>query len=199
MNYYISDPHKESYLLLFHGYGASGQDLLPLSYSLPVNIGVICLEGIFDVPYLAQGKCWFEISADLLGNRNPENWWSANAQKSVEVATQAIKDLQQKFVIAGIGGFSQGGVMALHLAHLIAHKPLFLMSTFLLGKDHLIVPESVIRQSHGTQDQVLPYSLGLRLNQFLQEKKLPIEFFDFVGGHEIPQNIVDKLFKIGVW
>jgi phospholipase/carboxylesterase len=48
-------------------------------------------------------------------------------------------------------------------------------------------------QSHGTQDDLLPYVGAERLRDALNKSGLIVEWHSFRGGHEIPESVLRTL------
>ncbi|MEK6633096.1 MAG: phospholipase, partial [Nitrospirota bacterium] len=48
-------------------------------------------------------------------------------------------------------------------------------------------------QSHGVQDEILPYVGAERLRDALAHAGLPVEWHNFRGGHEIPRVVLQRL------
>ena len=48
-------------------------------------------------------------------------------------------------------------------------------------------------QSHGSDDAVLPYFYAEQLRDFLTEAGVPVDWIGFSGGHEISEEILERL------
>jgi predicted esterase len=48
-------------------------------------------------------------------------------------------------------------------------------------------------QSHGKEDMVVPFEVGLWLKEFLEAHRISVDFVPFNGSHEVPQLVVGKL------
>ena len=74
---------------------------------------------------------------------------------------------------------------------------LVLLSSTLLDEANWAKKASVLKgkrflQSHGTQDQVLPFAVAQKLYQILRGAGMEGEFVSFNGGHEIPMPVLQK-------
>jgi phospholipase/carboxylesterase len=47
-------------------------------------------------------------------------------------------------------------------------------------------------QSHGKSDELIPFDMGQKLNEYLSEKGMKVEFVPFHGGHTITLEVIDK-------
>ena len=100
-----------------------------------------------------------------------------------------------------LGGFSQGSMCALHYFSKNFSKynfqKLALLSSHLVARSLLFTNEELPRvpvfQSHGTNDQVLPYTAAGELLNFLEKNQFQVQFESFMGGHEIPPIVLQKL------
>lgn len=90
-----------------------------------------------------------------------------------------------------LAGFSDGASYALSLGvsngdlftHLIAYSAGF------YARSSPIVGQPRVYQSHGTNDTVLPITLGLDIAELLRGQGYDVTFEQFDGGHIIPYNI----------
>jgi phospholipase/carboxylesterase len=100
-----------------------------------------------------------------------------------------------------LGGFSQGGMIASHLALKgdIKASKLLLLSSTLVGRSELAtaidrqksLPEVFI--SHGLQDPVLSPAIAQQFCDFLDSHKIKTSHEFFTGGHEIPPVVIEKV------
>jgi phospholipase/carboxylesterase len=116
---------------------------------------------------------------------------------ALERLREEMLTLQQQYEDVIVGGFSQGAMMATHLANQLPLAGLVILSGTLLAREllmethhHRTVP---FFQSHGDQDQLLSLSQARALNELLQEKGWPGVWAPFRGGHEIPRQVLDSL------
>lgn len=161
-------------------------------------------------PYLLawgwRGRAWFPIPMEELqreiASGIPRDYAPLTPNGFPQVLAQLeglIFELTDQYDKIVIGGFSQGAMMASHLAASCG-PPLcgaLLYSTVLLDQERLqktIVKETAIPflQSHGIQDPVLSIQNGRKLFSLLQENGWQGEWFEFRGGHEIPMTVLQK-------
>jgi phospholipase/carboxylesterase len=199
-------------VILFHGYGASMQDLYGLSEVIATNDkwDWIFPDGPISVPLgmFMEGRAWFPIDmreleqAMMKGEfRNFEDKCPPEFLKAQDLATIFTNEMMKKYDDVVIGGFSQGAMIATHL--LTQNIPVeklkggLFYSTTLLAKDKLMAglegkKPIPFLQSHGKSDQLLDYNVAMKLFELLKLYRFEGEFISFNGGHEIPMNVITK-------
>jgi phospholipase/carboxylesterase len=98
-----------------------------------------------------------------------------------------------------LGGFSQGSMLATDVTLQLDENPggLVIWSGTLLNEDvwrDRASHHKALRvlQSHGTNDQMLPFSAAGTLRDLLKHAGADVEFLPFAGGHEIPHMVLDR-------
>ena len=199
-------------VVLLHGWGAPGDDLVPLGHEIDAPSGT---RFVFpEAPLMLQ-----------MGFGDSRGWWMLDLeQRQREIAAGRARDLSRKIpeglavarakVIAlldelerrlgakqmVLGGFSQGAMLACDVA-LHTGKPLaglVMLSGTLLAADEwtpLMPKRKGLRvfQSHGSADPLLPSFMAESLRDLLNQAGLPVEWVGFRGGHEIPGVVLEKL------
>jgi phospholipase/carboxylesterase len=196
-------------VLLMHGFGAPGEDLVPLGGMLAVPPSV---RFVFPAaPHAIEGgwgdgRAWWMIDLSRL-DRNGVGDLSgevpvglAEARAQVLALIAALDERAGKSAPLVIGGFSQGAMLACDVAGQL-ERPLAglvqLSGTLLAAR--LWGPRLAARaglpvfQSHGTADPILPFAMAERLRDFLTEAGLSVEWVTFRGGHEIPRPVLAAL------
>jgi phospholipase/carboxylesterase len=194
-------------IVLLHGWGAPGDDLVPLAHELAAP------RTRFFVPAapLAEvggGRAWWHLDpAD-----RPAHAWSdqeaASHQPHRQVLAvraaiqQLLRDIRSRHRPDRLvlGGFSQGAMLSLDVA-LAAEPPVdrvFALSGVLLSDS--LQALKAFRQakppvfiSHGRQDPVLNFQGGQKAKELLERHGFAVEFHPFDGGHEIPPPVVAAL------
>lgn len=199
-------------VVLLHGWGAPGDDLVPLAQEIDAPRGT---RFVFpEAPLSFQ-----------MGFGESRGWWMLDIEKRQrEIAAGRARDLSREVpkglaearakVIAlldelehragarqvVLGGFSQGAMLACDVA-LHTGKPLaglVLLSGTLLAADEwtTLAPKRKglrVFQSHGSSDPLLPSFMAEQLRDLLKQGGLSVEWVSFRGGHEIPGLVLDKL------
>ncbi len=207
-------------LVLLHGYGAPGEDLVPLGRQLAVDPSVRfafpaaphVLE--MGLPKEQAGRAWWPIDMvelqrvamqrdyETLTSRVPDGLVQARAE--VEALLDALEAehgvARNKLVL---GGFSQGAMLATDVALRSERPPaaLAILSGSLITKAEWIPlmrarATMPVLQSHGRTDPLLSFEVAEMLRQELTNAGVAVEFVPFNGGHTIPNGAVDALSKL---
>lgn len=99
-----------------------------------------------------------------------------------------------------LGGFSQGAVLSteIFLTNSLDYSSLVIMAGTLINKESwsLSAPNKIGKaflQTHGKNDNVLPWSLAKELEILLLNSGLKGQLDSFEGGHEIPESLFMKI------
>jgi len=198
----VDRPQATGTVVLLHGFGAPGDDLVPLARVLDVPMrfvfpeAPIALGGMY-----GPGRAWWpldlvkleaELRAGTLRDRRaevPEGLAEARAQ-----VTQMLDELATRFPgKLVLGGFSQGAMLALDVALHRETPPaaVVLLSGTLLAESEWQPRFERLRgvpvfQSHGRHDPLLPFSIAEMLRDQLRAAGAALDWNAFAGGHEIP-------------
>lgn len=199
--------------ILCHGFGAPGNDLVPLGmeyleqepalqgrvlFVFPEAPLSLASQGLFD------GRAWWRIDMLKL-QRAVEFGELRDLRKDVpdglaesrDQLMNLIDDLKTGIGFTSsqlvLGGFSQGSMLATDVALRLAEKPagLIVYSGTLLNENEWRPMASScagmrVLQSHGRRDPLLPFALAEELRDMLQGAGAEIEFHAFAGMHTIP-------------
>ena len=210
----------EFIVVLCHGYGAAGTDLVPFGPELLEHSPTLAERVQFLFP---------EAPIDLedMGMPGGRAWWHLNMLKlQMAVADGEFRDLREeqpdglefarqrllaliaewsertgvpvsRFVL---GGFSQGAMLATDVTLHLDENPagLIVLSGTLLNEAvwRTLTPHRAglsVLQSHGTDDPILPYICAELLRDLLSEAGANVEFVSFRGGHGIPMEVFDRV------
>ncbi len=186
-------------VVLLHGYNMQPADLSPFAHSLGVPALFLMPQGPELCP--TGGHAWWDIDgvarerALLAGPRDlvdqyPAGLAAARQHLSRFLGAIAV-DFQPRRMV--IGGFSQGGMLALDwLLRGSAHAD----GLVLLSASRLALgdwqPRCARLQglpvfvSHGETDRDLSFGAGERLRDFVMDGGAQVTWVPFGGGHEIP-------------
>ncbi len=201
-------------VVLLHGFGAPGDDLVPLAEVLdaPPGTRFAFPEAPLELPPpfgMGNSRAWWMIDFEKLeqvmaggdprdvAGEVPEGLPGARSLV-IAMLEQLQEDLGAPPERTVLGGFSQGAMLSCDVA-LHTERPfagLVLLSGNLLAEAEW-APRMAARarlpvfQSHGTEDPLLPYEGAKRLHEALVAAGLDAVLVKFHGGHEIPPGVVD--------
>lgn len=201
-------------VVLLHGFGAPGDDLVPLWQALDAPRGTrfVFPEGPLALSMgFGQSRAWWMLDLDKL-NRDLAAGRPRDASREVpkglvearERVVALLDDVTRRLGAdpkrTVLGGFSQGAMLSCDVA-LRTTRPfagLVLLSGTLLAQDEWVplMPKRKglrVLQSHGSKDPLLPFFLAEQLRDHLRQAGLPVEWVGFRGGHEIPDAVLTKL------
>jgi phospholipase/carboxylesterase len=182
--------HGERVLVLLHGYGAPGNDLVPLATKIASETGY---RVVLPVGPRASGtgRAWF----DPRGQTLVPSQVAAARQALVGVLASLRAQSVERPVV---GGFSQGAILSLDLA-LSTDEPIGGVVA-LSGAPLPFWPTSSSRlrapiwMAHGRADPVLSFDEARALGERLARRG-EVSFVPFDGGHEVPPTIVSGLVR----
>ncbi|HEY0464393.1 MAG TPA: hypothetical protein VGC79_09305 [Polyangiaceae bacterium] len=201
-------------VVLLHGYGAPGTDLVPLwrELAVPHEVRFVFPEAPLELGF--GGRAWWPIDMARLQDRSSpaaRQRLILEVPPGIDAARGALLELLD--VLARdfgalpahtvLGGFSQGAMLATDTV-LRTSRPfagLALLSGSLISHDEwlpLMAARSglPVLQSHGRADPVLPFEVAERLRDELVAAGLPVEFIAFNGGHGIPGGVLEGLTRM---
>ena len=188
-------------LIWLHGLGADGHDFAPVLPELGLlEAGVrILLPHAPIRPVTINGghpmRAWYDI-------RLPELYRAPDCE-GIRESCARVRDLMQSQIEAGIppvrlllGGFSQGGVIALQLG--LDEAPaagIVALSTYLPCRDTL--PRCApgcppVFLAHGTEDPIVPPDAAEELAGWLATRRIDVTFHRYAMGHSVvPAELAD--------
>jgi len=201
-------------VILLHGFGAPGDDLVSLADVLNVPTGTrfVFPEGPLSLSFgPSDARAWWlidmaRIAADQAAGRARD--LSQDIPKGLAPARETLlgflKEVEHKFGADPrkivLGGFSQGAMLSCDVM-LRTTQPyaglVQLSGTLLAAQEWTPLLQKrkglPVFQSHGTQDELLPYVGAERLRDTLSKSGLAVEWHSFRGGHEITEPVLQRL------
>jgi len=188
--------HKSTIIWL-HGLGDSGEGFLPVApqLALPDELGVRFVFPHAPVqPVTINGgmamRSWYDIKSMDLDKRADE----AGVRESAEKVEMLInKELEsgipaEKIILAG---FSQGGVISLHLAPRLAQRVggVMALSTYMCApnklSDEAKHTDLNVFMAHGRHDDVVPHSAGRNAFDVLSALNMDVSWQDYPMAHQV--------------
>jgi phospholipase/carboxylesterase len=209
---------KSLTVVLMHGFGAPGDDLVGLAEGLGLPGGTtllfpeapLSLTDFVSMPIFGGARAWWMIDIDRyqraiasgqladLPREKPEGL--EDAREKLVAMLDALEASGTPTERVVLGGFSQGAMLATDVV-LHTDRPfagLVILSGTLIAEDDWRPRMTARRglrvfQSHGTEDAILPYALAERLRGELDQAGMRVSFHGFVDGHGIPPAIMREL------
>ena len=186
-------PGAEPWLLvLMHGVGSNEQDLFGLAAYVPAHFHVLSLRAPY--PMGVQAHAWFQFTVDTNGTRHINVAQERAAREQLE---RTVAQAQNELGIAPertvLGGFSQGGIMALSTlltrpatlrAAMVWHSRLLPEVRSLQAPSEAFAGKS-LWISHGTYDNVIPLTSAHAMRDHVQALPLALEYREYASAHEI--------------
>jgi phospholipase/carboxylesterase len=196
-------------IVLLHGFGAAGNDLVPLGRALSAPPGT---RFVFPEAPLGLGREYGAGRAWWMIDMEERMRWMALGQVDIDRVPAGLAEARAK--VNGLldevermlrpppgrlvlGGFSQGAMLSLDVA---LRSPRMLAGLILMSGTHIAAGEWAPRfdarrglpvfMSHGEGDDLLPFSVSVGLRDTLTAHGMPVEWVPFRGGHGIPPLVV---------
>ena len=206
-------------VILCHGYGAPGTDLVPLSWNMSVHYPELANRVVYvfpSAPYsladigLFDGRAWWQVDIGRLTmaiergdlrkvqNEHPEDMLSSR-DKLASLVEDAKQQYQVPISKIILGGFSQGAILATDVALRLSESPaaLCIWSGTLMCEDQWSQlasqrQDTPVLQSHGRNDPLLPFNGAVWLRDMLVAAGMNVDFHEFQGDHTIPLEVLEK-------
>ncbi|MCA8998058.1 MAG: hypothetical protein KDA80_13765 [Planctomycetaceae bacterium] len=209
----IPDETPKLAAVLCHGFGAPGDDLVPLTGTLMQLAPETMKKVLFVYPEaplsladqgIPGGRAWWMLDMEKLARASRTGEFRDLSQESPPRLPQAREELisvldhvQRESSLSWpqiiLGGFSQGSMLATDLTLHLEEKPagLVIWSGTLLNQPVWSRRASGLQglpilQTHGTKDPILPFQAALWLKDLLTTAGANLRFVEFQGPHTIP-------------
>ncbi len=203
----------EVVVILCHGFGAPGTDLVSLGPELLDSHPSIAGAVQFIFPEAP-------LSLDNVGMFGARAWWHLDMERLLAAAQggtfrdlrndhpDGLPDAREKLTALihevrertdlpmsriVLGGFSQGSMLATDVALRLEEPPahLCVWSGTLLNEEvwrELAAKRGSLKvlQSHGRHDPILPFEAAIWLREMFEESGFDVDFIEFPGVHTIP-------------
>ena len=185
-------------VVLLHGFGSQMRDLASLTPSIDAHGYLYAFPNAphpLQVGPGAVGFAWASFP------QRADDEAMADSERRLEAF---LEELMEQFEVAEgqvvLGGFSQGGMMALRagLRNPDRFRGLAVLSGKLPDSAELEagLPESRGQQifiAHGVDDTMIPVEDGRRSREFLEERGYAPEYHEYAMGHQITEQVVADL------
>lgn len=188
----LSGSKPEALVILIHGYGSNGEDLISLAAMMQPSLpfaAFVAPNAPLPLPHMAAAHQWWPIETFSMAER------AAGAAAAAPVLDEFISQELKKAGLTSdrllLVGFSQGTMMALHVG---LRRPEAIAGIVGIS-GMLVAPESLeadissrppVLLIHGTQDDVVPFRAMELASSALAAVGVPVETHASVGiGHTI--------------
>jgi phospholipase/carboxylesterase len=206
-------PNPHASVIWMHGLGADGNDFVPVVQELGLSgapgVRFIFPHAPMQPVSINNGyvmRAWYDVRwGDLEGRSKQAD------EQGVRASQAAIDRLIEQETADGIAaerivlaGFSQGGAIALQVGLRYSRKLAGVMAL----STYLPLAESFAREAaeanrktsifmaHGTQDNVVPYQMGLRSKEILSEHGYDVEWHEYPMPHSV---CLEEIRDIAAW
>ena len=199
-------------VVLMHGFGAPGTDLIGLwrVLDVPRDVRFAFPEAPNQIPGMPGARAWWMLdleraeSAMAEGPRSYANEVPEGMEKATSQVVEMLRGLQVALGVSDqrliVGGFSQGSMVACNAVFTRNVSPRSLvilsgtpvnLSAWTAGMPRREGLD--VLQSHGQQDPLLSFGAAEELRDSMEAAALRVEWIPFRGGHEIPMSVLDGL------
>ena len=206
-------------VVLCHGYGAPGNDLVSLAPELLHRFGSLTSTVRFVFPaaplsleqFGGGARAWWHLDLDRMMAAQSTD--PADAARLLAHQPEGLPAVRKQMLglcaelrgqVPGaklvLGGFSQGAMLATDIALRLEEAPaaLAVLSGTLICAEEWARRAPIraglkVLQSHGRQDTVLGFDGAVALKELLERSGLEVDFIPFDGGHTIALPALEKL------
>ncbi len=192
--------NTDSLVVLLHGYGASGNDLIPLAdlmaQALP-GAAFVSPHAVETMPY-SGGAAYQWFALNTLSREELDAGTRSAAAALDDFLDAELQRLALPPERLALVGFSQGTMMALHvgLRRRIAPAAIVGLSGVIAGADRLrdeIVCRPPVLLMHGAADEVIPVGALHLTREVLSNAGVPVDAHICPDlGHGIDDIVVDR-------
>jgi phospholipase/carboxylesterase len=198
-------------IVLCHGFGAPGDDLVSLWRTLrvPTRTRFVFPEAPIDLGarYMG-GRAWWRIDmmrleqAVMSGTPRDTTEVPEGMNEAREAVLRMLEAMEAELAPSSVvlGGFSQGAMVSCDIATRSDFRlaGLVVMSGTLVAAHEWAAgwPKRKglrVLQSHGREDPLLPFSVAEELRDDLRDAGLDVQWVPFTGGHGIPPKVLEEL------
>lgn len=200
----------DAVVIWLHGLGDSGNGFAPIvpELKIPSSLAIrfVFPHATVRPVTINNGmpmRAWYDIkSLDFNQRADVEGVLESAEQVSALIDAEISKGIPAERIL--LAGFSQGGVIALHLGTRFGHKlaGIMALSTYmsqpetLSEQGHSANKETEIFCAHGQQDEVVPMFLGHAAFKTLEQNNYPVSWREYNMQHNV---CVQEIGDISQW
>ena len=199
-------------VVLMHGFGAPGTDLVALwrVLDVPREVRFAFPEAPHEIPGMLGARAWWMLDltrAEQTLAQGPKSYADEippGMEQATDQVVRMLEAMQTDLSVPSgqliVGGFSQGSMAACNAVFtrnvapgglvILSGTPVHLGAWRAGMKSRRGLP---VFQSHGTHDPLLSFEAAEQLRDEMHEAGLRNEWMAFRGGHEIPMLVLEAL------
>ncbi len=186
-------------VIWLHGLGDTGHGFAPIvpELRIPAELGVrfVFPHAPIQAVTINNGmemNAWYDIkSMDLAGRADEAGVIDSAAKVAALIDDEIVKGTPSDKIV--LAGFSQGGVIALHLSTRIGHKlaGVMALSTYMCTPEKLSAAKQAANlqtpflMAHGRMDDVVPMFAGEQAKQTLTDCGYNVQWHDYPMQHNV--------------
>jgi phospholipase/carboxylesterase len=183
-------------VVMLHGWGANAEDVLGLAewMNLP-DCALVFPNAPLPHPFNPVGRMWYDLPVDATGfpdralfratamHQRPD--LIASRQQLMELLDALTQSLGIPLARAILGGFSQGGAMALDVGLGLPLAGVISLSGYLHAPVVSTQSAPATLMVHGDEDMVVPLAASYEARDRLKAAGVTVDYHEFAMGHEI--------------
>jgi phospholipase/carboxylesterase len=194
-------------VVVLHGWGAPGDDLVPLAQAL-ARPGVRFFVPAAPLPEMGGGRAWWHLDPNVRPPHASTDQPAPGFQPTpaVVAARAAVQGLIATVVdrhapaTVALVGFSQGAMLSIDVAlsgppgvDLVVAMSGVLLTDSVTGLTGAHPSKPRFLLSHGRRDPVVAFSGGEGARDLLEKHGFSVTWRPFDGGHEIPPPVLAEV------
>lgn len=199
-------------VVLMHGFGARGDDLVPLWRAVAAPPGTRWAFPEAPIVLRAapvEARAWWRVDIDEMTRALGSGAFEDQSAPLLTGLAQArerllamLRELRARLAPSKVvlGGFSQGSMLATSVALRtdVELAGLALLSSTAVESGPPAVDRAALPvfQSHGESDPLLPFHRAEQLRDSLSKYGMCVTWYAFAGGHEVSNDVMRQL---GSW
>ncbi|ESA34349.1 phospholipase carboxylesterase [Leptolyngbya sp. Heron Island J] len=186
-------------LILLHGWGANAQDVAGIAPYMQLANYTMLFPNAPHPHQVASGmgapggRMWYALP-DIFDFDQPFTH-QPDLQQSRQLLLDWLTALPSKTGIplekTVLGGFSQGGAMALDVGMQLPLAGMMALSGYNHGSLSTPISPRPILLVHGRQDPVVPITQALQNKTGLDQLSVDVDYHEFMMGHEISLQVLE--------
>ncbi len=183
---------SDKLVVLLHGWGANAQDVAGLINAINMiasPIRALLPDAPFDHPMVPGGRAWYSFPTSYDFRKGHDFAAQADLQESRQRLLNWMRSLPEQTGIplekTIMGGFSQGGAMALDIGPQLPLAAMLILSSYSHTPILNCTTPRPVLLIHGRQDPIVPLAKALETKSQLERQGLAVTYHEFNMGHEV--------------